>query len=352
MDRCDRDEASRSAAEARLLELEAERALASQAGDLGGDWVTSDPDSASDRLFRNYTPHRMRVIGPQRDFRMRLRVGWSGSMALLRFNTGVELSQVPTGRFILVTTQVSGWSEIDTQAQSFSGGPGLVVVDSARSPVIKRFSADSERLHLRLGTTALDGLYERLTGKAPTRPLEFAPCIRPGTAMHARWQSVARMVLSCTVPSTGPDPAPALPDLLRRQLEETAMLVLLTGHEHSGAEQMAGTPAAPAPRHVRAAEEFMRANAGEPLTLAEIAEAAGVSIRTLTAGFRSFRDQSPMQQLRDIRMAAARDDLLQGPGSGSVADIALRWGFGNFGRFAGDYRRRYGETPSETLRRR
>lgn len=352
MDRCDRDEASRSAAEARLLGLEAERALASQAGDQVGDWVTSDPDCASDRLFRNYTPHRMRVIGPQRDFRMRLRVGWSGSMALLRFNTGVELSQVPTGRFILVTTQVSGWSEIDTQAQSFSGGPGLVVVDSARSPVRKRFSADSERLHLRLGTTALDGLYERLTGKAPARPLEFAPCIRPGTAMHARWQSVVRMVLSCTVPSTGSDPAPALPDLLRRQLEETAMLLLLTGHKHSGAEQMAGTPAAPAPRHVRAAEEFMRANAGEPLTLAEIAEAAGVSIRTLTAGFRSFRDQSPMQQLRDIRMAAARNDLLQGPGTGSVADIALRWGFGNFGRFAGDYRRRHGETPSETLRRR
>lgn len=115
---------------------------------------------------------------------------------------------------------------------------------------------------------------------------------------------------------------------------------------------MVGTPAAPAPRHVRAAEEFMRANAGEPLTLAEIADAAGVSVRTLTAGFRNFRDQSPMQQLRDIRMAAARNDLLQGPGNGSVADIALRWGFGNLGRFAGDYRRRYGETPSETLRRR
>lgn len=357
MNGCSQGETSRSATEARLLGLEAERALASQAGGHGGgqagDWTTRDPDCASDRLFREYTPHRMRVIGPQRDFRMRLRVGWSGSMALLRFNTGVELSQVPTGRFILVTTQVRGWSEIDTQAQNFSGGPGLMVVDSARSPVRKRFSADSERLHLRLGTAALDSLYERLVGEAPARPLEFAPCIRPGTAMHARWQSLIRMVLSCAAPCAGPDGSthPAPPDLLRRQLEETAMLMLLTGHEHTGAEQMARKPPAPAPRHVRAAEEFMRANAGEPLTLAEIAEAAGVSIRTLTAGFRNFRDQSPMQQLRDIRMAAARDDLLRGAGTEGVADIALRWGFGNFGRFAGDYRRRYGETPSETLRR-
>jgi hypothetical protein len=67
---------------------------------------------------------------------------------------------VPTGRFILVTTQVRGRSEVDTQAQDFSGGPGLMVVASARSPVRKRFSADSERLHLRLGTVELDGLYE------------------------------------------------------------------------------------------------------------------------------------------------------------------------------------------------
>jgi AraC-like DNA-binding protein len=32
-----------------------------------------------------------------------------------------------------------------------------------------------------------------------------------------------------------------------------------------------------------------------------------------------------------------------------VSEIALRWGFGHFGRFAAEYRRRFGESPSQTL---
>ena len=32
-------------------------------------------------------------------------------------------------------------------------------------------------------------------------------------------------------------------------------------------------------------------------------------------------------------------------------DVAARCGFPHFGRFAVEYRRRYGETPSQTLKR-
>jgi len=35
----------------------------------------------------------------------------------------------------------------------------------------------------------------------------------------------------------------------------------------------------------------------------------------------------------------------------TVAEVAYRWGFTHLGRFAHDYRARYGEAPSTTLRR-
>ncbi|MFP5477787.1 MAG: helix-turn-helix domain-containing protein, partial [Gammaproteobacteria bacterium] len=38
-------------------------------------------------------------------------------------------------------------------------------------------------------------------------------------------------------------------------------------------------------------------------------------------------------------------------GSTHVAGVALRWGFGHLGRFSADYRARFGEYPSETVRR-
>jgi AraC family ethanolamine operon transcriptional activator len=35
-----------------------------------------------------------------------------------------------------------------------------------------------------------------------------------------------------------------------------------------------------------------------------------------------------------------------------VVDVANRWGFWHMGQLAADYRRQFGELPSETLRRR
>ena len=97
----------------------------------------------------------------------------------------------------------------------------------------------------------------------------------------------------------------------------------------------------------------MEANAREPIGLADIAVAAGVSARALQSGFRRIRDSTPMARLREIRLELARADLAQPTGDGrSVASIANRYGFAHLGRFAADYRARFNECPSETLRRR
>jgi transcriptional regulator GlxA family with amidase domain len=58
-----------------------------------------------------------------------------------------------------------------------------------------------------------------------------------------------------------------------------------------------------------------------------------------------------MAYLRRVRLQKVREELLRDSADG-VTDIATRWGFEHLGRFAGAYRRRYGETPSETRRRR
>jgi AraC-like DNA-binding protein len=48
----------------------------------------------------------------------------------------------------------------------------------------------------------------------------------------------------------------------------------------------------------------------------------------------------------------ARAELSRGANSISVVEIARSYGFTNAGRFTAEYRRRFGESPAETTRRR
>lgn len=106
-----------------------------------------------------------------------------------------------------------------------------------------------------------------------------------------------------------------------------------------------------APRHVRRAIEFMQANIDKPVTMPMVAEAAGVSTRSLEIGFRAFKEITPAAYLLMLRLRAAREDLLDPESNKAIKAICLKWGFFHLGRFSTVYRARYGETPSETRQR-
>jgi transcriptional regulator GlxA family with amidase domain len=99
---------------------------------------------------------------------------------------------------------------------------------------------------------------------------------------------------------------------------------------------------------VRRAQRFLEDNAANAIALADMARAAGVSARALQLAFRRFRDTTPMAQLRGLRLERARRALADGC---SVTSGAAAQGFGSLSRFENNYKARFGEPPSETLRR-
>lgn len=104
---------------------------------------------------------------------------------------------------------------------------------------------------------------------------------------------------------------------------------------------------------LRRLEAVLDARPGEPMTLTELCLATGVTERTLHACCQEFYGMSPVRYLRLRRMNLAQRALSRAmPGARSVTEIAARYGFWEFGRFAQRYRSLFGETPSQTLRRR
>lgn len=114
-----------------------------------------------------------------------------------------------------------------------------------------------------------------------------------------------------------------------------------------------GRPRRPRAEIIERACEMVEAHSGASIRIDDLADAAGVSIRTLNYAFREQMGVSPRQFVRAYTLNAARTALLSAKiGSARVSDIAARLGVWEWGRFSRDYRQLFGELPSETLRRR
>ena len=105
------------------------------------------------------------------------------------------------------------------------------------------------------------------------------------------------------------------------------------------------------PRDVRQALALLHANSAGEHTIAALAAACRVAPRTLQKHFQQFVGRSPLEVLRDIRLDLVRAELLRARADTSITELATRSGFAHFGRFAGYYRDRFGESPSATRRR-
>jgi AraC-like DNA-binding protein len=106
------------------------------------------------------------------------------------------------------------------------------------------------------------------------------------------------------------------------------------------------------PAYLRRTVDFIMAHLSRPLSMNDVAEVAGVHARTLHKIFRQHFGESVTAFIQHQRLEQVQRRLLEAdPQSSSVTDAAIENGFFHLSRFAAVYRCRFGEYPSETLRR-
>lgn len=191
-----------------------------------------------------------------------------------------------------------------------------------------------------------DGAYlERVAREhegVPAGPLLFDATAMPDGEALRRWTATVSAVARVLHDD-------ASSPLLRSEANRAAAVSLLETFPH---EVLAAPPElrVPSSGRLRRAIEFMHAHAHLPITPTEIADAAGISPRSLQSTFRSELDVTAIDYLRRIRLDRVHDELDAGEsGRVTVAEIAGRWGFAHLGRFAAHYAQRFGESPRETL---
>ncbi len=88
-----------------------------------------------------------------------------------------------------------------------------------------------------------------------------------------------------------------------------------------------------------------------PVSVEALCKISGTSWATLQRAFKNEFQVTPKAYMKSRRLAAVQTELIrQGP-TAVISDIANHWGFWHLGSFASDYKKQFGELPSQTLLR-
>ncbi|MHC3472219.1 helix-turn-helix transcriptional regulator [Streptomyces sp. 7R007] len=269
----------------------------------------------------------------------------SFSVDELDLDFSMSYAVTPLGRICLCLVHEGTIQDHRYQGVEDSFGPGDVVSFAPPElPYAGRICA------ARYNITMLDpDLLAQVAGPAPgSRPVRLTG--------HRPHSGAAGQRLRDTIGYLR-DHVLAVPDLAEQPLvaataaQHLAAVVLGTFPNTALTEPTAADRHDGHPAVLRRALAYIEDHADQPLTVADIAAAAHVTVRALQYAFRRHLDTTPLAHLRTVRLSHAHQDLAAAdPGDGAtVTGIAARWGFHHPGRFAALYRSSYGRSPHRTL---
>lgn len=308
------------------------------------DEAGSDFEQAHDAFTKTFNLSAAAFVPTEKKFRWRHAAIGDSTMSLRRSTAFARLAgEGAPGNEIVIATHVSG--------QAFYGhgrntvtAPLLTphVMMNAYSPSeIIGVDTDAHLVHIDKRIVAV--LAEEMDD---ARFLHFDVASLPVSqrALHTWFRTVN---LATSVILDVPD-GPS--SLLKAEMSRLIGITMLTTFPFQSAAR-GSRPSGIEPFSLKLAQEFIEQNAYLPIGPADIAHAAGLSVRSLQHALRRYRDTTPTGLLQAVRLDRVREALLAGdPRTDSVSAIARQWGFLHLGRFSDTYQQRFGQLPSHTLR--
>ncbi|QZY48911.1 AraC family transcriptional regulator [Mycolicibacterium austroafricanum] len=297
-----------------------------------------------------YYPHRVDVLGHASDFSMHIDAAQLGpvTMGWLSYDTEVQVGTGALTAAYHVNIPVRG--ELKT-----GSGVDRVIATSTRAavyrcdrPTVMRGWRDDQcrMLAVKISRPALEEQLATLLNRPVDGPIQFALPLDLTEVRAQQWWTFLRDLAN---QMSTPDALCRHP-MMAASLAGSVMTGLLLAARHNYREELDADAQPARPATIQRAVEYIEEHLAEPMDVATIAAHVRLSVRSLQEGFQTSLGTTPMRYVRDLRLRQARRDLVAAdPRSDGVAQIAMRWGFTHLGRFAGQYRDAFGESPSDAL---
>jgi AraC-like DNA-binding protein len=314
--------------------------------------ATGDVDEARAFLSRYYYASFVDLLTQRHPWQARFDVTPSGTVTVgdLQFGTDVKIRFGELGAYH-VNLPIAG-------SLTWRQGRGAPLRATTRTAAVfqpvgdtslEKWDGDCRLLAVKIDHAALEDELARQLDTPVRSPVTLAPTIDLTGGPGVSWLRLVRLMVADAAQPQGLLHHP----VVGARLREALIAGLLGATDHPYRDRLEHpSPATAAPGAIRRVVEAMRAHPGKPFTVADLAAIAGVSIRSLQESFRRYVGMPPMTYLRHLRLALVHEQLRQAdPALYTVTEIAYRYGFTHMGRFAAEYRARYGFSPRQTLRR-
>lgn len=313
---------------------------------------TADASEARDRVAGIFCPHELKILGTDNNrvdtCMSHVRVG-GVSVNRLRYGPEVRIDVGYLSSFALVMMPMTGTAEVTCGTQRVHTNPATGAVVSPTLPFFQTIQANCDQIMIQVDREVIERTCAQHLGRDVRHPVEFMLNIDMRNCAEQGWPTLVSYLLAVI----DSDSIPLSSPLFTASIEHMIVATLLYSQCHNYSDELGQAPRSIAPGHVRRVEEFIAEHASEPLTVASLAAYAGVSASALYTGFRNFRQTTPMAHLRGVRLQRVHDELAQTTSSTvTVTETAVKWGFGHLSHFTAHYKRKFGELPSDTLRRR
>lgn len=311
--------------------------------------ATSDADEAHGWLCEAYSDHKVSLSGRTSGFRFTHSVADCGvfKVGVARHSMALHSIWEPLDDILLISHLLEGRFTIRSSTAEVVAGPDDVFAYDPDARMTVDWN-DIRMAQVRIRRSAVERVAAELVGDdRGTLPLTFALARPTSHAKATHWKRLMQYVTGDVAANRSVHGSP----LVMRHVQRLVIATALETFPNS-AVAAPGTRASAAPDAVRRACAYIEEHAGSDIDLTDVAHAAHVGPRALQRAFRRALDVTPLGYLRSVRLDRAHADLQTAdPSDGAtVGAIASRWGFGHPGRFAADYRLRYGRSPSDTLR--
>ncbi|MEX2125999.1 MAG: helix-turn-helix domain-containing protein [Woeseia sp.] len=311
---------------------------------------SGDLDEVCGSISKTYCEHALRRRSRSGSINARYCRASFGTLSFnyLRYGADVAIDPNRFEHFYMLEIPLSGLARLQYNGTTVDSTDEVGSIVSSQGVLKSQWNHDTARLMVQIDRNFLERFATSMLGRAMTQPIEFQLSIDMTRGIGA---GIREYILHIAQQLTT---NPFLRDhlLVERQIERTIAAMLLSGQPHTYSTEFNAVAQPGAPKYVARAYQFIVENYRQDITIEDLVAVSGVSLRTLYAGFKRYKGVSPMLALKTKRLEAVREDLLDPSVVASVTDIVFRWGFTHLGNFSRDYRKLFGELPSDTLRRR